>query len=282
MESKGRRTGRRATGRTTSSADPNSPVKMWEEEKQKLLKKYESQKKALEKERKKLETERKATEKKRLRYLKEKGENDKLKVHLNAEKEIWLNRHKRSKNYNGPALLAIVIDNIKEWEGKQDDAKQEWGNIEKAREELKGRRSALEADQEKLAVARAELDSQFNELDGRSEVLDKFLKKNAEEKARLKVKHDRLKKGEKTLEKRKTEYEALDAEMKERELAVKKKDADVAKERTIVDKIRKNILASLEQSRRDFVKKSDELHAEVSKWKRSFAELVSIEEKSVK
>jgi len=215
-------------------------------------------------------------------FFKEKGENDKLKVHLQAEKDIWLNRHKRSKNYDGPALLAVVLDKIKEWEGKQDDAKQEWGNIEKAREELKERRGAIEADQEKLAEARAELDIKFNELDTRSEVLDEFVKKNQEEKARLKVKNDRLKKGEKALEKRKTDYEALSAEMKERELAVIQKDADVKNERIMVDKIRKNILASLEQSRRDFLQKSDELNAEVSKWKRSFAELVSFEEKSVK
>jgi len=67
MDSKGRRS-RRGTGRS-KSANPNSPVHQWEEEKQKLLKKYESQKKALEKEQKKLETERKATEKKRQRFF---------------------------------------------------------------------------------------------------------------------------------------------------------------------------------------------------------------------
>merc|ERR1719317_34850 len=146
-------------------------------------KKYESQKKAL-------ETERKATEKKRQRYLKEKSENDKLKIYLNAEKDIWLSRHKRSKNFDGPALLGVVVDKIKEWEGKQEDAKQEWANIDQAKADMEEKRNALDVDRERLKDARAKLESERKELDARTDVIDKLVKKNQAEDAELKVMND--------------------------------------------------------------------------------------------
>jgi len=279
MDSKERKNIRRPSRRSKED-DSYLSQSMWEGEKQKLEKKYESQKKALEKERKRLETERKATEKKRQRYLKEKSENDKLKIYLNAEKEIWLNRHKRSKNFDGPNLLAVVVDKIKEWEGKQDEAKQEWANIDQARADMEERRNALEADRERLKDARAKLQSERKELETRTEVIDNFVKKNMEEEAEIKVMSDQLKSSEKELQRNKKEYDALNVEMDKRELAVREKFEEIAKERELVDNIRKNLISSLEQSRLEFVEKSDELQAEVNKWKSSFAQLLSVEEKS--
>ena len=92
--------------------------------------------------------------------------------------------------------------------------------------------------------------------------------------------NDELKSSERELQKSKKEYDALNSKMSERESAVTQRAQELATERAMVDSIRKNLIATLDQSRLEFIQKSDELHAEVAKWKSSFEQLLTVEAKS--
>merc|ERR1719189_1011126 len=73
-----------------------------------IKKKFENQKKQIDKEIRKLDQERKQLDSKRQKYVKEKSDLHMLKQQIQQEKDIWLNRQKRKKDIDGPAVLKNI------------------------------------------------------------------------------------------------------------------------------------------------------------------------------
>jgi len=267
-------TSRTNTDRSAKNAekDPQKSA-LWEKEKQKLEKKYDAQRRALEKERKKIDGERKLVEKKRQRFLKEKYDNDQLKILLNAEKEIWLNR--KRKNNDGNALLAQVSAKTKEWEAKHEEAKQEWEIIEKKRAEMKEQHDNIASQRETLKADWQQLEEDKKDFEAKSQTLVEITNGNEASKARLQELEDQLAESEKKLEERRTQYEAKDTLMKKREAIVQEKDTQLKKEGALMEDLKKNVYTTLEQRRAEFIKQSQELNKEISNWNSSFTELFS-------
>merc|ERR1712060_702953 len=252
---------------------------LWDKEKQKMDKKYESQRRGIEKERKKIETERKAAEKKHHKFLKEKKDNERIKIQLNAEKEIWVNR-KRKPN-DAETLLGVIREKTKEWEGRKEEAKVELEGIQKKRAEMKEQRSGITAEYEKLKADRLKLEKDQKEYKARSQKLVNLNEANEANKARLGDMEDILIQGEKGVESRQKEYEAKDAAMTKRELTANERDARLKKERSLMEDLKKNVYFTFEQRRSEFVKQSKELKSEMANWNSSYAELFSAMNKKV-
>jgi len=252
---------------------------LWEKEKLKMEKKYESQRRTVEKERKKIETERKAAEKKHNKFLKEKKDIERIKIQLTAEKEIWLNR-KRKPN-DAETLLGVISEKTKEWEGRREEAKVELEGIQKKRAEMKEQRSGITAEYEKLKADRLKLEEDQKEYKARSKKLVNLNEANEANKARLGDMEDILIQGEKGVESRQKEYEAKDAAMTKREVTANERDARLKKERSLMEDLKKNVYFTFEQRRSEFVKQSKELKSDMANWNSSYAELFSAMNKKV-
>jgi len=236
-----------------------------------MEKKYDNQRRGIEKERKKIENERKAAEKKHHKFLKEKKENDRMKIQLTNEKEIWLNRKKKANDVD--TLLSLIAEKTKEWDERKEEAKGEWDTIEKKRAEMKEQHINITQEQEKLKADWLKLEEDKKEFATKSQNLVDLNKANEENRTRLSDMENILKKEENGVEERRKDYEAKDAKMKDRELIVIERDARLKKERALMEDIKKNVYITFEQRRAEFIKQSKELNAEMATWNSSFNKL---------
>jgi len=251
---------------------------LWEKEKQKLEKKYEATRRAIEKERKKIETERKAADKKHHKFLKEKKEIDRQKIQLNNEKEVWLGR--KRKNNDADSLLSLISEKTKGWEERKEEAKAEWVDIEEKRAEMKEQHISITEEQEKLKADWVKLEEDKKEFATKSQNLADLNKKNEEHKSRLSEMENILKQGENAVEERRKDYETKDQRMKERESLVVERDARLKKEHALMEDIKKNIYITFEQRRAELISQSKLLNSEMATWNSSYNELFGAVNKS--
>jgi len=272
---------RNRRSQTSTAVEIMDPQKLaqWEKEKQKLEKKYDTQRKGFEKERKKIETERKAAEKKHHKFLKEKKESDRLKIQLSAEKEIWL--YRKRKNNDAEALLSQITEKTKEWQGRKEEAKRDWDIIEKNRAEIKEKHIRIKAEREKLQADQLKLEEDKKEFEAKSQTLVELKKANEENKSRLSDMEKILKEGEDAVVERRKEYEEKDAAMKKRELTASERDTRLKKEHVLMEDLKKNVYFTFAQRRAEFIKQSKELSSEMNSWNSSYTELFSEGDKKV-